>query len=576
MRRLAVFLLILLRFCTLAAASADAYVIPLSSPLYGAMDALYAITGNGTPSTSRPWTAAEAEIILSRISRTGLSDKELSFRETVESMLEEEKPVWMLDEGTFGLSTTLSVNPEYYLHSNTSYDNDTDWIWNYEYRRPFADLTLEMSAFSWFYTTANAQYTKGRWDGRNDGLWYYEPDTDYPDGIGAGILPDDKTSHIPAGSISWRDIHNTNFPLLPETFEFDWPKRALISFAGSYWSLTIGRDRMNWGDAAIGNLLIDDGLEYHDALRFKVYTENIFEYEVLFSFFDDDWSGEFHESERFKMLMAHRIAFRPSSWISFSLSENVMYRSGVLEGQNLNPAFIFHNLNNREMFNAIAWGEISLMPFKGLEIYGQFVIDQGRLPQESNSEQDAWGISAGVDYTALAGNGYIEAGIEAAYTTPLLYRRDKVDFIVPHRTSTQLADGNTLKLFYVGFPHGGDTIAAQIGISYTQPGLWSLSSSFKAVVHGSVDMFRSHNKDGNNDGYPNLDVTTPSGDDVSCALTWTVSGEWNIVSIPSIFDAGICYSISLIDTFMIRGDSDPAEAAGMDVQFILAANLTFF
>lgn len=168
MRKLVIIALVLLSL--FPAFANDAYVIPLSSPLYDAIDALYAVTGNVMPSTSRPWSSAEAENILSRIDRMSLDADETALYERVRTMLDSARPYWMLDDGTFGLSTALSLNGEYYYHTNASYDNDNDWVWNYEMRKPFLNLELEFSAFSWFYTMANAQYTKGRWDGRNDGI----------------------------------------------------------------------------------------------------------------------------------------------------------------------------------------------------------------------------------------------------------------------------------------------------------------------------------------------------------------------------------------------------------------------
>ena len=46
---------------------------PLGSSFYGDMDLLYLVTGKGTASNARPWTKAEARIILSRIERGGLA-----------------------------------------------------------------------------------------------------------------------------------------------------------------------------------------------------------------------------------------------------------------------------------------------------------------------------------------------------------------------------------------------------------------------------------------------------------------------------------------------------------------------
>ena len=43
-------------------------VIPLESDVYSAMDTLYILEGKALPSTTRPWTVSETEIILSKVS----------------------------------------------------------------------------------------------------------------------------------------------------------------------------------------------------------------------------------------------------------------------------------------------------------------------------------------------------------------------------------------------------------------------------------------------------------------------------------------------------------------------------
>jgi hypothetical protein len=48
----------------------------------------------------------------------------------------------------------------------------------------------------------------------------------------------------------------------------------------------------------------------------------------------------------------------------------VMYQADTVNLRYLNPAFIFHNLNNRSMFNAIAHAELDIMLYRGLNLYG--------------------------------------------------------------------------------------------------------------------------------------------------------------------------------------------------------------
>ena len=42
-------------------------IIPLNSGFYNDIDALYLMSGNGTPSNARPWSKSEALLILNRI-----------------------------------------------------------------------------------------------------------------------------------------------------------------------------------------------------------------------------------------------------------------------------------------------------------------------------------------------------------------------------------------------------------------------------------------------------------------------------------------------------------------------------
>ena len=44
-------------------------IIPLESDVYSAIDALYILEGKALPSTTRPWTADETAVYLSRVPR---------------------------------------------------------------------------------------------------------------------------------------------------------------------------------------------------------------------------------------------------------------------------------------------------------------------------------------------------------------------------------------------------------------------------------------------------------------------------------------------------------------------------
>ena len=127
----------------------------------------------------------------------------------------------------------------------------------------------------------------------------------------------------------------------------------------------------------------------------------------------------------------------------------------------LNPSFFYHNLNNRSMFNALAYIEVNASLFKGFTLYGQYAMDQARAPHEGDSQSDAWGVSVGGEYTFSLGKSVFTAYSEYLLTSPLLYRRDGVDFIKVSRYYHQGSDNDTyghIPFFeYIGYRYGGDT-----------------------------------------------------------------------------------------------------------------------
>ena len=50
------------------------------------------------------------------------------------------------------------------------------------------------------------------------------------------------------------------------------------------------------------------------------------------------------------------------------------------------------------MFNALAYLDINWTVLPGLEIYGQYALDQARAPHEGDSQSDASGFVAGFRY----------------------------------------------------------------------------------------------------------------------------------------------------------------------------------
>lgn len=190
-----------------------------------------------------------------------------------------------------------------------------------------------------------------------------------------------------------------------------------------------------------------------------------------------------------------------------------MYKYKTLDFSYMNPAFIYHNINNRSMFNAMAYADLNVALPYGLEVYGQFALDQAKAPHEDDSQSDAYGLVVGLGYTDSLLGGVVKVYCEYSKTSPLLYRRDDVDFVRVTRYPAVDAPVYHVTFFdYIGFPYGGDCRLVEIGASFDSLEGWDVGVFGRFAEKGEMSIFHSHNRNGNNADKANLKGDTPYGD----------------------------------------------------------------
>ena len=493
-------------------------IIPLDSEMYDEMDALYLIRGLGTPSTARPWTVNEARMILERIDYLSLNQREHDLYNYIDAEIS--RPLRFSLDDAFSFDARLDLALEAYAHTNTEdFVLDGDWNYGYEKRQPPAKLSLEMNLYSWLYIFTDLEYNRNRFNMRDDSRNVQ----DLAQGIGAATSFQDSYL-FPWRSWAYSKAFMTNIPTGTDEFDFDWPKRANITVGGRYWNLSLARDRIQWGRGETGNFVVDGHRDYDEYFRFSAYSDR-FKYEWLNVFYP----GPETDVGSFKFLMAHRLEFRIFPSLIFAVSENVMCRPNGFNPRYINPAFIFHQWYDRDNFNSLAHLELEFVPFNGYRFYTQAVFDQIRAPWEDDSEPGAWGILAGVENVRPAGFGILSFSLEGAYTSPLLYRRDLVDFITLGVTDVNREKQN-LSFDYTGYPYGGDAMVLQFDTNYRIPGAALFHARLFGMIHGKMNFFVSHNKDGLNVGLANLTDKTPSGgeDEHEYTLGISLGGNYTI------------------------------------------------
>lgn len=546
-------------------------MIPLSSSIYMDMDALYLATGNGTPSNARPWSKTEANLILTRLDRASLKRTGLVLYDSIAAAIAPGLKFAFRDGFGFGASLTASF--EAYAHSNTDYDLESDWIYGFERRAPMAKLSLDFSVKDFFYAYCDMQYGRNRFNIADD---LFVATTRYGAGIGAIIDPTDTNAILGAHSSIFSQLFLTNILEHSIDFDFQWPKRAVSAIGGANWNISLSRDKLSWGNGHSGNFVVDDHVDYQEFARLVAFTD-AFKYDFLNIFLDTNTSPGENPDTEFKLLMAHRLEFRILKGLTFAISENVMYQNTVFDFRYLNPAFIYHNLNNSGIFNAIAHAELDYSFAKGFNLYAQFVMDQAMAPNEGTAQADAKGYLGGIEYASLIGPGVFTSSLEFVSTDPLLYRREKVDFLMFRKYFTNGNPGGpgyVLSLDYIGYQYGGDAQVLQWDAAYRLPDKGTIGLRLFGMRHGEMNFFKSHNAGGNNAGYADYAGTTPSGDLIAETVAASLMGEFRAPKLLSWVEARLWAELDWIHRRTWTKSTDSRTAWSSDLQLSAGCSLS--
>lgn len=476
--------------------------IPLDAPIYEEMDLLYRLHGAPLPSASRPWSIDEAREIFSRFA------DDASYPSLTGSIAAIIAPDAANQRQWFGDSAEVTL--EGYAHTNSAYNTPYDWIRSVDERKPLARITIDASFANLYIATSvdigAAHVTEG-----------YDVGGD--ESIGAIIVPaEDKVKNI----IKARQYENhlvTNFFLPnPNYLISDWPQQTQLSLGGAGWSLTAGRGAVKWGSGITGDMVVSSHITNHHHMAASFYKEGR-KVQLLYIILPDSLFND----TRLRIFLGHRIEYAPATWVRLGVTENVMFQGGSLLLEYLDPTYVYHNLYNRQHLNAIASLEADFSPLPSLSVHAQFALDQYRLRNEGDSEANAMGGLVNVAYSWTGKSGYWTALAEVAYTDPVLYRRDVVDFLVARPLQN---NSNLVLIDYLGYPYGSDSQIYHTQLEYRVPDLMTLNAGVTVHRSGGVTFTTSHSSSENNTGKPDIPGPSPSGNVVTDRLIISTRAEW--------------------------------------------------
>lgn len=467
----------------LDAAGPDQRIVSLESGAYRTLAGLYLEQGLAPPSSSLPYTHEELRRSLRRLDHGSLSEAgRLSYR-TLEDLLTA-RPAYE-EEGGLRFYPSYRANPEVYLHTNR---DNTLWVYDAAERRPFLGFYFDIVL--------------------SNRMALYGDLTVQKDVFQTGGDPDNYTGVLTS----------------PYQADLNVPYRAGASFGGRHWNLWLGRDLLSWGSGRTGNLMLSDADIYHEGLRFTSFYDRFkFTFLVLgleswtdpSVFGTESWNrdGGFDEPyiypagqdpaalERFKVFIAHRFEFLFRPNLRFAMNESVVYGGKYPDYRIFNPMLLYHNLYLKEWLNNMMTLELDYAPVPGLLLYGQFAMDQFSTAFEQktyglDSEPNAMGYLAGVEYRRPVGTGHFSAAFEFVKTDPWLYIREHplVSFLSTRRIHSEarkdvLGDRNYYFLNTpIGYPRGPDVIVNSLLLSYTEAGRRGLYAEYRLVFAGEHDV----------------------------------------------------------------------------------------
>lgn len=480
--------LLLILTCFLLTAGAlfaqqnDQKVWNVDSQVYKDMVSLYLYEGYALPSSVGPWSTDELKGMLNKVSDGIETDASRALYNKIHDELYKNNRVAYAD--SFGADFEVSVVPEVYVHTNPGdYTQEEDWFYGYNNRS--WPVNFEYGIYA-----ADNMYLES---GFNVG---------YESGRGNSTQPN--TLYAP--------MFNVNIPFLGsgglDYINFNFPKTAFVSFGGSHWNVLLGRDTVRWGNGETGNLYLGGNQNYDNTIRFTTYFDN-FKYSYVTNFSAHPESVLNNNSQNdlengTKAFMAHRFDFWfLNNRMNFAVTEGIMYQSAdnVFDVRFFNPMMFYHNTYIRANANSLLGFDADFAVCKGLNLYGQLVIDEGALPGEPTTASPEGGRPGkmggmlGVKYAMPVADGTLRFNLEGVYTDPYLYLREEYDSTTGQNgvslyDYTREFHQNTPTIAYnrapVGYRYGGDCIVGDFKANYTTSKNWVSELELFYMAHGII------------------------------------------------------------------------------------------
>ena len=522
-RVIMVFLVIMLVTSAVLAAN-NQKIYSVDTELYKTISQIYILTGHAQPSATGPWSGDELLKMYETIDRSEVPDFMLG---RYDAALEElgASPKIEFKGGATQFSGTLDL--ELYMHTYDSSGLEKPYQ-----RTDVAGLTdYAFEGRSWWFGKDLNHITpffKLSWETWLTNHFY----TAFDFGLQNAFRGNE-------GGELGSTIINTNIPMLQNpNFSIkvldiaSFPHRAFASIGGDGWSFEAGRDRLSWGVGTTGNVVLSDNFPYHDMVRLTAYGEK-FKYTYLVSFFPAKQNYYNKEGKSYNgtgynnstqtldgllFFSSHRFEGRFfNDKLGFALTEGLIYMSETnsLQFAALSPIYFMHNAFMPNNSNSTLAFELDwATPIKGLNVYGQLLLDQFTMPgfedpvgpgKSYSSSPNGNAFLCGAKYITGMQGGVLTINPEFAYVSAFCYLRDGVseyygmDYTGAIRSRLYAYEDRGLSTdilyedYVIGYKYGPDCIVANLSGSWEGERL-SFNAKGLFIMHGTHDLWTKWKK----------------------------------------------------------------------------------
>lgn len=450
----------------------------VDSDTYKYITYLYLAEGHSLPNSTGPWSTQELRNMVLNVEPVKVENEQL-YNKILLALNEDSK---FCTKDGFHFNLGVSFNPEIYVHSNPEVFNlESDWNYDFEKRHDVLSIYSDSYIGNNIYAFTNY-------------------------GMGYASYCANETHQ----KMLYSPVFMSNVPFLPikdvTHLSVNFPDRAFISAGGEHWSASFGRDVIRWGNGETGNMIIGGNAKYDNNFRFSAFY-NAFKYSTICIFYPHvqnlNKTGQDQGLDGLKLFMAHRMDFR--FWqdkINLAITEAVLYQnaSNTFDITYFNPMNLYHNYYIRGNGNSIMGVDLDYTIIPGLNVYGEFAMDETSSIGEPATESEKGGrpgkngFLGGVKYVHPTSLGILKLNMEGVYASPYLYLREKYNessktqglSLYGHVREFQNHDGIEYIRNCIGYVYGGDCAVADFKAELDSLGNWKAGFETFYMAHGTI------------------------------------------------------------------------------------------